>query len=228
MKVIDLFKHRGDSVSSQHSEFMQWMSPALRDYWGDFLDRTQNSHFFAWVRDHHKPAVNEDAPEMPIEQPIVLKQEAQLVFDELNQQIGEVIHTGDWINVSQERINQFGLVTEDMQWIHTEPSKAETDSPFKTTIAHGFLTLSLLPRLTDSVDPDKSQFPTAKMVVNIGLNQVRFPYPVKSGSNVRAKSTLTKVTPIKKGLEIEREIRVEIEGVRRPGAVIVSVIQLHF
>ncbi len=83
-------------------------------------------------------------------------------------------------------------------------------------------------RLTDSVDPDKSQFPTAKMVVNIGLNQVRFPYPVKSGSNVRAKSTLTKVTPIKKGLEIEREIRVEIEGIRRPGAVIVSVIQLHF
>ena len=49
MKVIDLFKHRGDSVSSQHSEFMQWMSPALRDYWGDFLNRTQNSHFFAWV-----------------------------------------------------------------------------------------------------------------------------------------------------------------------------------
>ena len=154
------------------------MPPALRDSWGDFLNRTQNSHFFAWVRDHHQPAVNEDAPEMPVEQPIVLKPEAQLVFDELNQQIGEIIHTGDWINVSQDRINQFGLVTEDMQWIHTEPEKAETDSPFKTTIAHGFLTLSLLPRLTDSVDPDNAQFPTAKMVVNIGLDQVRFPYPV--------------------------------------------------
>ncbi|WP_394251622.1 MaoC family dehydratase [Vibrio profundi] len=118
--------------------------------------------------------------------------------------------------------------SEFMQWIHTNPEKAESDSPFKTTIAHGFLTLSLLPKLTDSVDPDSSQFPTAKMVVNIGLNQVRFPYPVKSGNNVRAKSTLLKVTPIRKGLEIEREIRVEIEGVRRPGAVVVSVIQLHF
>lgn len=233
MKVIDLFKHRSDSVSPQHSEFMQWMSPTLREYWGDFLNRTQNSHFFAWVRDHHKPAVNEDAPitpveVAPVEKPIELKPEAQAVYDELSAQIGEVIHTGDWIHVGQDRINQFGEVTEDMQWIHTNPEKAESDSPFKTTIAHGFLTLSLLPRLTDSVDPDKSQFPTAKMVVNIGLNQVRFPYPVKSGNNVRAKSTLTKVTPIRKGLEIEREIRVEIAGVRRPGAVVVSVIQLHF
>ncbi|TOO24969.1 protein dehydratase, partial [Vibrio parahaemolyticus] len=77
-------------------------------------------------------------------------------------------------------------------------------------------------------DADKPLFPTAKLVVNLGLNQVRFPYPVKAGNNVRAVSTLTKVTPIKKGLEIEREIKVEIEGVRRPGAVVVSVIQLHF
>ncbi len=130
--------------------------------------------------------------------------------------------------VDQERINQFGQVTEDMQWIHTDPQKAEVDSPFRTTIAHGFLTLALLPKLTDSVDPDKPIFPTAKMVVNIGLNEVRFPYPVKSGNRVRAISTLLKVTPIKKGLEIEREIKVEIEGIRRPGCVVVSVIQLHF
>ncbi|MGF1709729.1 MaoC family dehydratase [Vibrio kagoshimensis] len=230
MKVIDLLKHRGDSFSAQHSEFMQWMSPTLKEYWGDFMNRTQNSHFFAWVRDHHKPAVNEPdiQIEVPVEKPIELKPEAQAVFNKLSEQIGKVIHTGGWMNVSQERIDQFGQVTEDMQWIHTDPSKAETDSPFKTTIAHGFLTLSLLPKLTDSVDPENSQFPTAKMVVNLGLNQVRFPYPVKSGNNVRAKSTLLKVTPIKKGLEIEREIKVEIEGIRRPGCVVVSVIQLHF
>jgi acyl dehydratase len=66
------------------------------------------------------------------------------------------------------------------------------------------------------------------MVVNIGLNQVRFPYPVKSDNRIRAVSTLSKVTPIRKGLEIEREIKVEIDGVRRPGAVVTSVIQLHF
>ncbi|RBW63771.1 MaoC family dehydratase [Vibrionales bacterium C3R12] len=225
MKVANIFKHRGESWSAQHSEFMQWMSPALREYWGEFLNKTQNSHFFSWVRDHQLPAVNEEAlaPE-----PIELKPEAQEVYDQLLTQVGEVIHVGNWLPVDQNRINQFGQITEDNQWIHTDPEKAATDSPFKTTIAHGFLTLALLPKLTDSVDESNSMFPTAKMVVNIGLNQVRFPYPVKSGNNVRAKSTLLKVTPIKKGLEIEREIRVEIEGIRRPGCVVTSVIQLHF
>ncbi|MDN3695876.1 MULTISPECIES: MaoC family dehydratase [Vibrio] len=225
MKVANIFKHRGESWSAQHSEFMQWMSPALREYWGEFLNKTQNSHFFSWVRDHQLPAVNEEAP---APEPIELKPEAQEVYDQLLTQVGEVIHVGNWLPVDQNRINQFGQITEDNQWIHTDPEKAATDSPFKTTIAHGFLTLALLPKLTDSVDESNSMFPTAKMVVNIGLNQVRFPYPVKSGNNVRAKSTLLKVTPIKKGLEIEREIRVEIEGIRRPGCVVTSVIQLHF
>ncbi|MCG6271814.1 MaoC family dehydratase [Vibrio vulnificus] len=225
MKVTNLFKDKVDAISAHHSEFINWMSPTLREYWGDFLGKAQGSFLFSKVRDHQQPAVNE---EVSLPEPIVLKPEAQLVYNELSEKIGQVIHVGDWIHVDQERINQFGLVTEDMQWIHTDPERAAVESPFKTTIAHGFLTLALLPKLTDSVNPDNNLFPTAKMVVNIGLNQVRFPYPVKSGNNLRASSTLTKVTPIKKGLEIEREIKVEIEGVRRPAAVVVSVIQLHF
>ena len=225
MKVENLFKHRGDSMSKYQSEFMHWVSPTVREYWGEFLHRTNSRQLFSWGRDFHQPAVNED---IPIAEPIQLKPEAQTLYNQLQAQIGDVIHIGDWMTVDQQRINQFGQVTEDMQWIHTDPEKAEVDSPFKTTIAHGFLTLSLLPKLTDSVDPSKLMFPTAKMVVNVGLNQVRFPYPVKSGNRVRAVSTLLKVTPIKKGLEIEREIKIEIDGVRRPGCVVTSVIQLHF
>ena len=226
MKVADLFKHRGETVSKYHSELLEKMSPAVREYWGEILHKANNRQFFSWVRDFQQPTVNED---VVVEEPqIVLKPEAQVLFDELQQQIGEVIHTGDWLSVDQERINQFGQVTEDMQWIHTDPERAAAESPFKTTIAHGFLTLALLPRLTDSVDPEHNLFPSAKMVVNIGLNQVRFPYPVKAGNRLRAVSTLTKVTPIRKGLEVEREIKVEIDGVRRPAAVVVSVIQLHF
>ncbi|MEH0689003.1 MaoC family dehydratase [Vibrio cholerae] len=227
MKVADLFKHRGESISKHHSDLMQWMSPAVREYWGDFLSKANNRQLFTRLRDLQQPAVNDEASE-PVEKPIELKPQAQAVFNELQTQLGEIIHTGEWLDVSQERINQFGLVTEDMQWIHTDPERAASESPFKTTIAHGFLTLALLPKLTDSVDPDNTLFPTAKMVVNIGLNQVRFPYPVKAGNRVRAVSTLSKVTPIRKGLEVEREIKVEIEGVRRPGAVVTSVIQLHF
>ncbi|ELP5729919.1 MaoC family dehydratase [Vibrio vulnificus] len=225
MKVTNLFKDKVDAFSAHHSELINWMSPTLREYWSDFLGKAQGSFLFSKVKDHHQPAVNEEVT--PIEA-IVLQSEAALVYQELSEKIGEVIHVGQWVHIDQERINQFGMVTEDMQWIHTDPERAAKESPFKTTVAHGFLTLALLPKLTDSVNPENSLFPSAKMVVNIGLNQVRFPYPVKSGNNVRASSKLTKVTPIKKGLEVEREIKVEIEGIRRPAAVVVSVIQLHF
>ncbi|MBF9002559.1 MULTISPECIES: MaoC family dehydratase [Vibrio] len=223
MKVADLLKHRAENLV-KHTEFKQWMSPTVREYWGEFLNKANNRQLFSWVRDF-KQSANEDvvAPD-----PIVLKPEAQELYDELSAQIGEVIHTGEWMTIDQERINQFAQVTEDLQWIHTDPEKAAEQSPFKTTIAHGFLTLAMLPKLTDSVDPENPLFPTAKMVVNIGLNSVRFPYPIKSGSRIRAVSTLSKVTPVRKGLEIEREIKVEIDGIRRPGCVVMSVIQLHF
>ena len=229
MNVADLFKHRGETITKQHSEFMQWMTPTVKEYWGEIVNKAHNRHLFTRLRDFQAPAVNDEVqPLVQQPKPIELKPEAQKLYLELQAKLGEVIHTGEWLDVSQERINQFGQVTEDMQWIHTDPERAEAESPFKTTIAHGFLTLALLPKLTDSVDPDNNLFPTAKMVVNIGLNQVRFPYPVKADNKVRAVSTLSKVTPIRKGLEIEREIKVEIEGVRRPGAVVTSVIQLHF
>ncbi|MGO1296320.1 MAG: MaoC family dehydratase [Vibrio sp.] len=220
MKVADLLKHRAENLV-KHTEFKQWMSPSVREYWGEFINKANNRPLFAWVREFSQPANEESAP-------IVMKPETQAVYDELSAQIGEVIHTGEWMTIDQDKINQFGEVTEDMQWIHTNPEKASEQSPFKTTIAHGFLTLAMLPKLTDSVDPENPQFPTARMVVNIGLNSVRFPYPVKSGSRVRAVSTLSKVTPIRRGLEIEREIKVQIEGIRRPGCVVTSVIQLHF
>ncbi|NVD08490.1 MaoC family dehydratase [Vibrio sp. JPW-9-11-11] len=227
MKVADLFKHRGESNSKQHSEFMQWMTPTVREYWEEIVNKAHNRHLFTRLRDFHVPAVNDEV-EAPQPKPIELKPEAQRLYNELQAKLGEVIHTGDWFDVTQKRIDQFAQVTEDMQWIHTDPERAAVESPFKTTVAHGFLTLALLPKLTDSVDPENNLFPTAKMIVNIGLNQVRFPYPVKAGNRVRAVSTLAKVTPIRKGLEIEREIKVEIDGVRRPGAVVTSVIQLHF
>lgn len=223
MKVTDLLKHRAENLV-KNTEFKQWMSPSVREYWDGFLDRANSRQLFSWVKEFHQPA-NEEVDLSP---EIVLKPEAQVLYDELTAQLGDVIHIGEWLTVDQQRIDQFAEVTEDLQWIHTNPERASVESPFKTTIAHGFLTLALLPKLTDSVDSDKPLFPSAKMVVNIGLNSVRFPYPVKSESRLRAVSTLLKVTPVRKGLEVEREIKVEIEGVRRPACVVVSVIQLHF
>lgn len=226
MKVVELFKQRGELISKHQAALMEKMSPAVREYWEEFLTKTNNFHFFAWIKDFHQPAVNEEP--LDINETIGLSPEALKLYNQLQDKIGEVIHVGEWMTIDQERIDKFGMVTEDTQWIHMNPERARDESPFKTTIAHGFLTLALLPKLTDSVDPKSPLFPSAKMTVNIGLNQVRFPYPIKCGDTIRAKSTLTKVTPVRKGLEIEREVRIEIEGVRRPGCVVTSVVQLHF
>jgi acyl dehydratase len=99
---------------------------------------------------------------------------------------GKVTFVGEWHSVEQECIDQFAEVTGDKQWIHTDPIRAAKELPFKATIAHGFLTLSLIPKLTNSVDLDSNPYPEPKMVINFGLNQVRFPYPVKAGTRVRA------------------------------------------
>ncbi len=228
MKVVDILKHKGESLTKHHLEIKDRMSPVIKDYWSGFVNRASASPILHWMRDHALlPAVNEEVK--PTEQEsFELCAKAQQVYNELHQKLDEEIHLGDWITMSQERINSFGEVTEDTQWIHTDPERAAKESPFKTTIAHGFLTLSMLSKMTDSVDPDKPLFPEASMVVNVGLNQVRFPYPVKVNDKIRTRSKLVKITPIKKGLEVEREIKVEIDGVRRPGCVVISVVRLYF
>ncbi|MCG7587881.1 dehydratase [Photobacterium proteolyticum] len=231
MNVVDFFKQKRDVLSLHPFELKDFLSPSLRDYWLELRNKANNSQIGLLIKDH-KLASNDDiaAPAEPVAQPapIVMKPEAEKLFNELNDTLGEVIHVGQWLTVDQNRINSFADVTEDHQWIHTDPERAAEESPFKTTIAHGFLTLSLLSVLTDSVDPDNQKFPTAKMTVNVGLNQVRFPYPVKAGNRVRASTKIQSVTPIKRGLEIVQELTVEIEGVRRPGCVAESVIRLHF
>ncbi len=226
MKVVDILKHKRESLAKHHMDLKDRMPPVIKDYWSGIVNSA--SPIVHWMRDQTLvSAVNEEVK--PTEQEsFELCAKAQQVYDELYEKLDQEIHIGDWVTISQERINTFGEVTEDMQWIHTDPERAAKESPFKTTIAHGFLTLSMLSKMTDSVDPEKSLFSAARMVVNVGLNQVRFPYPVKVNNKIRTRSKLIKVTPIKKGLEVEREIRVEIDGVRRPGCVVISVVKLYF
>jgi len=228
MKVVDILKHKGESLSKHHLDIRELMSPVIKDYWSDLVIKANESPILLWFRDHSLiPAVNEEIKPTEYEG-FGLSDKAVIVFNELHEKLDEEIHVGEWVKISQDRINSFGEVTEDMQWIHTDPERAAEESPFKTTIAHGFLTLSMLSKMTDSVDPENSLFPTARLVVNVGLNHVRFPYPVKAGNNIRTRSKLLKVTPIRNGLEVERELKVEIKGVRRPGCVVVSVIRLYF
>ncbi|MDH5273930.1 MAG: MaoC family dehydratase, partial [Gammaproteobacteria bacterium] len=99
----------------------------------------------------------------------------QRVLAELQPRIGQEIHRSDWLLVSQQRINEFAQATGDHQWIHTDPVRAARESPWKTTIAHGYLTLSLYPLLRGLVDAGQPLFPGVTRVINYGLDKLRFP-----------------------------------------------------
>src|SRR5262249_46321225 len=130
----------------------------------------------------------------------------------LRERIGEEIAVSDWLEVSQERINQFADVTGDHQWIHVDTARAAAESPFKTTIAHGFLTLSLLSTLMRSPIP----LPPLGLAVNYGLNRVRFVSPLPAGSRVRARVAPKAVEEAGDGFQVTWAITVEREHGEKP------------
>ena len=138
------------------------------------------------------------------------------IVEELQPKIGSEIHMGAWLAMTQERINEFAKATGDSQWIHVEPEKAEAESPFGGTIAHGFLTLALIPFLAEMVSPDKPMIPSAQRLINYGLNKVRFPAPVSPGKKIRTRSELVNVQEVKGALEIVRKVTIEIENEEKP------------
>lgn len=137
-------------------------------------------------------------------------------LEELRSLIGQEVNVGDWFEVSQERINMFAEATGDHQWIHVDQDRARTESPYGTTIAHGFLTLSLLSYLMSQTV--RVRIP-AKMGINYGLNKVRFPSPVPSGAKIRAKATLQSIENIPGGLQLLWVVSVEREGGDKPCCV---------
>ncbi len=135
-------------------------------------------------------------------------------LDEIRSKVGQTVGVSDWIEVGQDRINEFADATEDRQFIHTDPIAAASHSPFGGTIAHGFLTLSLLSRMAvDAMHvPD-----TMNMAVNYGLDRVRFLTPVKAGKRVRGHFTLESAEERAPGqLLLKHNVTVEIEGEDKP------------
>ncbi|KXO93996.1 MaoC family dehydratase [Tsukamurella pseudospumae] len=142
-------------------------------------------------------------------------------LEELQAAVGEHLGYSDWVEIDQKRIDMFAEATGDHQWIHVDPEKAKA-GPFGTTIAHGYLTLSLIPMLTWQIYTVEG----TKMGVNYGSNKVRFPAPVPVGSRVRAGVELLSVTPGGGGQQVIAKVTIEIEGGERPACVgeIVSVV----
>ena len=139
-------------------------------------------------------------------------------LSEMQAMVGEHVGTSDWITVTQERINLFADATGDHQWIHIDPERA-AKGPFGTTIAHGFLTLSLLPEMNASA----MEVLDTRMGVNYGLGKVRFPAPVPVGSRLRGHFKLTKFEPLEGGAQLTVEVTMEREGSDKPVCVAESL-----
>ena len=137
---------------------------------------------------------------------------------ELEALVGQEIAVSDWITVSQERIQRFADATGDHQWIHLDVERAAA-GPFGTTIAHGFLTLSLLPEMGASA----FEVCDTRMGVNYGLNRVRFPAPVPSGSRLRGRFKLLGYEPLEGGAQLTVEVTMEREGSAKPVCVAESL-----
>ncbi|MFE1287926.1 MaoC family dehydratase [Streptomyces sp. NPDC058751] len=138
--------------------------------------------------------------------------------EELRGAVGEQLGHTDWVEIEQKRIDLFAEATGDHQWIHVDPEMAAT-GPFGTTIAHGYLTLSLLPLF----GPQLINVEGVKMGVNYGTNKVRFPAPVPVGSRLRATGTITAVEDVPGGVQVSLAFTVEREGGDKPVCVAESV-----
>jgi acyl dehydratase len=135
-----------------------------------------------------------------------------LSMKDLEHRVGEEIAVSPWVEMPQERIDLFAKATEDFQWIHVDPARAKS-SPFGSTIAHGFLTLSMLPKLTEST----FDYSDRKMGVNYGLNKVRFTAPVPAGSRIRGRYKLAKYEKLEgNGVQTTWNVTVEREGGDKP------------
>jgi acyl dehydratase len=143
----------------------------------------------------------------------------------LKEFVGREIAVTDWMIISQERIQAFAEATEDRQWIHLDEARAAKESPFKGTIAHGFLTLSLVAHFMQQSLKIESGL---RLAVNYGLNRVRFPSPVRSGSRIRARIAMVSATEISAdAMELVFSVTVECEGSVKPCCVAESIVRYY-
>jgi acyl dehydratase len=145
-------------------------------------------------------------------------------LDDVRSRVGQEVFLTDWVTITQERIDQFAQATGDFQWIHVDSERAAKSSPFGCTIAHGFLTLSLLGKFYEA----HLSLPFCEMGINYGLNKVRFTQPVRVNSQVRGRFVLAKLEDISGGIQLTFKVTIEIDGLDKPACVAESVVRQYF
>ena len=145
-------------------------------------------------------------------------------YEEFAAHLGEQLGVSDWLEVDQERINLFADATLDHQWIHVDVEKAKKESQYKNTIAHGYLTLSLLPYLWSQI----IEVNNIKMLVNYGMDKMRFGQPVVTGSKVRLVTKLQAISNLRGICKAEIDFKIEIQGQRKPALEGVATFLYYF
>ncbi len=144
--------------------------------------------------------------------------------EELKALVGLPLGSSEWLEISQERVDAFAAATGDRQWIHCDPARAAVEGPYGTTVAHGFLTLALCIALADT----SFRVEGVTMIINYGLNRVRFPSPVRVGTRVRMHSELLELREAAEGYQGVFKHTIEAEGESRPACVMEAVLRLFF
>ena len=137
--------------------------------------------------------------------------------------VGTELGPTDWVEITQDMVNLFADATGDHQWIHVDVERAKKESPFGGPIAHGYLTLSLIPRFL----PELTTFTGFSMGINYGTEKVRFPSPGAVGSNVRARTVVDSVTDIPGGVQIQQTVTFEVDGATKPACVATIVVRQY-
>ena len=223
MDVFEFIKEKRSEVRESTEQYRAILEPKFRSWSEQINTRITNNLNNPWISN----LIPFDGSNLFNKTYQIDNENIKRAYVNIQKRLGEEIFIGDWQMIDQGRIDSFAEVTGDKQWIHINPEKAKTESPFKSTIAHGFLTLAMIPQLTESLQSRKL-YADSKLIVNYGLNQVRFPYPVRSNSRIRGRVKLVSAIPLRKSIEVINEISIEVEGKKRFGCVAETVLRLYY
>lgn len=207
-KLVAKLKEKRQQLPFANVELMERFEPQFREFRESINTSVSNSFASQWIS-RLNLLINEEQSVLRFN----ATPEARLLYDKLQVHLGTEIHSSTWHQITQEQINLFAYTTGDRQWIHIDNERAQRDSPFRSTIAHGYLLLALLPVLRSG---DSSQFyPEARFVVNSGLKDLRFLTPVKPEQRIRSRTYLMDMTLYRRHIEVVEDVVVEIENSER-------------
>ncbi|WP_188151331.1 MaoC/PaaZ C-terminal domain-containing protein [Teredinibacter waterburyi] len=219
MKLVTLLKEKSQQIQHSNEELIRKFEPQVREFRTSLSQSVYGTMASDWISKW--VAAGNAAP--VVVQPLP---ECQALYDSLRSKLGSEIHTSDWRMISQSLITEFAQLSGDSQWIHTDELRTRKESPFKGTVAHGFLLLSLLPNLRGLADAH--QYPGSRFILNSAVHNVRFLAPVKPGQSIRSRSILRSVTLAKRSVEIHEEITLELKHSSKTACVASLELRAYF